>query len=372
MPRSCKCQHNPGYTMDGVFALYRNPYASEYTYVRQTGDEPLALHSYEELAGRSGFVFTPFRISAECPLLLISPDIVERRRVDTEVDFDESLFHERDTAGERNRYGKVFARFHEKLGNGDFSKIVLSRCSEEESAEPLDCKKLFMRACVLYPRMFIALVSMPQCGTWLMATPEILLESHGSEWHTMSLAGTMAIDEGFDTDAQLAARKRNGDIREWSGKNIREQRYVSSYVKECLQRFTSVVNEFGPYSVRAGFVKHLRSDFYFNMQDGYIGKLIGSLHPTPAVCGMPKADTYGFICGNEAYERKYYSGFTGPLCFDGSTHLYVILRCMQIDGCKYRLYAGGGLLADSIECEEWLETEAKMETMRKCLAIRRM
>lgn len=139
-----------------------------------------------------------------------------------------------------------------------------------------------------------------------------------------------------------------------------------------MQRFTSVVNEFGPYSVRAGFVKHLRSDFYFNMQDGYIGKLIGSLHPTPAVCGMPKADTYGFICGNEAYERKYYSGFTGPLCFDGSTHLYVILRCMQIDGCKYRLYAGGGLLADSIECEEWLETEAKMETMRKCLAIRRM
>lgn len=358
--------------MDGVFALYRNPYASEYTYVRQTGDEPLALHSYEELAGRSGFVFAPFRISAECPLLLISPDIVERRRVDTEVDFDVSLFHERDTAGERSRYGEVFARFHEKLGKGDFSKIVLSRCSEEEAAEPLDCKKLFMRACVLYPRMFIALVSTSQCGTWLMATPEILLESHGSEWHTMSLAGTMAIDEGFDTDAQLAARKRNGDIREWSGKNIREQRYVSSYVKECLQRFTSVVNEFGPYSVRAGFVKHLRSDFCFGLQDDCVGKLIGSLHPTPAVCGMPKADTYDFICSTEAYERKYYSGFTGPLCFDGSTHLYVILRCMQIDGCKYRLYAGGGLLADSIECEEWLETEAKMETMRKCLAIRRM
>lgn len=358
--------------MDGVFALYRNPYASEYTFVRQSSGGPSVLHSYEELAGKSGFVFAPFRISAECPLLLISPDIVERHRVDIDVDFDESLFRERDTAGERSRYGKVFARFHEKLGNGDFSKIVLSRCSEEESAEPLDCKKLFMRACVLYPRMFIALVSMPQCGTWLMATPEILLESHGSEWHTMSLAGTMAIDEGFDTDAQLAARKRNGDIREWSGKNIREQRYVSSYVKECLQRFTSVVNESGPYSVRAGFVKHLRSDFCFGLQDDCVGKLIGSLHPTPAVCGMPKADTYGFICGNEAYERKYYSGFTGPLCFDGSTHLYVILRCMQIDGCKYRLYAGGGLLADSIECEEWLETEAKMETMRKCLAIRRM
>ena len=60
--------------MDGVFALYRNPYASEYTFVRQSSGGPSVLHSYEELAGKSGFVFAPFRISAECPLLLISPE----------------------------------------------------------------------------------------------------------------------------------------------------------------------------------------------------------------------------------------------------------------------------------------------------------
>lgn len=146
MPRSCKCQHNPGYTMDGVFALYRNPYASEYTYVRQTGGEPLALHSYEELAGRSGFVFAPFRISAECPLLLISPDIVERRRVDTEVDFDVSLFHERDTAGERSRYGEVFARFHEKLGKGDFPRLCCRAVLKRKRQNRLTAKS---SSCVL-------------------------------------------------------------------------------------------------------------------------------------------------------------------------------------------------------------------------------
>lgn len=358
--------------MNGAFALYRNPYANEYTFVRQTAGEPSALFSYEELAGRSGFVFAPFRISAECPLLLINPDIVERRKVDAEVDFDESLFRRRDTAIERGRYGAVFARFHERLEKGDFSKIVLSRCSEEEAFTPLDCKKLFMRACILYPRMFIALVSMPQCGTWLMATPEILLECHENRWHTMSLAGTMGIDDEVDTDAHLDVRRNSGDIKEWNGKNVREQRYVSSYIKDCLSRFSSFVDESGPYTVRAGLVKHLRSDFYFDMPDGCIGDLIGSLHPTPAVCGMPKADTYSFICGNEAYERKYYSGFTGPLSFYGCTRLYVILRCMQVDNCKYRLYAGGGLLADSEEQEEWLETEAKMDTMRRCLVIKRM
>jgi isochorismate synthase len=50
-----------------------------------------------------------------------------------------------------------------------------------------------------------------------------------------------------------------------------------------------------------------------------------------------------------------------------ATHLYVSLRCMNIDGDCCHLYAGGGLLRDSVEQQEWLETEAKLETMRRLL-----
>ena len=49
------------------------------------------------------------------------------------------------------------------------------------------------------------------------------------------------------------------------------------------------------------------------------------------------------------------------------THLYVSLRCMNIEGGLYHLYAGGGLLKDSSEEMEWQETEAKLQTMRKIL-----
>ena len=49
------------------------------------------------------------------------------------------------------------------------------------------------------------------------------------------------------------------------------------------------------------------------------------------------------------------------------THLYVSLRCMNIEGNHYHLYAGGGLLKDSQKEQEWLETEAKLETMRRIL-----
>ena len=170
--------------MNGAFALYRYPYANEYTLMKQTSGEPLTLSSCKELNGKSGFIFAPFRHTFGLPFLLLSPNIVEKHVVDELVDFDEVLFHKRDIDGERHKYEKVFSCFHDKLEIGEFSKIVLSRCSDEEAVSPLDIEKLFMRACVLYPRMFIALVSMPQCGTWLMATPEILLENNkdGIPW----------------------------------------------------------------------------------------------------------------------------------------------------------------------------------------------
>ena len=120
-------------------------------------------------------------------------------------------------------------------------------------------------------------------------------------------------------------------------------------------------------------VKHLASDFFFSLKPGCnIGDVISTLHPTPAICGMPKAETYDFILANESSKRAYYSGFAGPLNCDEGTHLYVTLRCMEIGDGYCRLYAGGGLLSDSVEENEWLETEAKMETMRRCLAIKRI
>ena len=40
---------------------------------------------------------------------------------------------------------------------------------------------------------------------------------------------------------------------------------------------------------------------------------------------------------------------------------------MNIEGTTCHLYAGGGLLKDSVLEQEWAETEAKMQTMRRVL-----
>ena len=91
--------------------------------------------------------------------------------------------------------------------------------------------------------------------------------------------------------------------------------------------------------------------------------MLKELHPTPAVCGLPKAEAYAFIPENEGYERRYYSGFIGWLDPEGATAISVNLRCMEIRSNEAKLYAGGGILASSEVQMEWEETEEKLKSL---------
>ena len=346
-----------------AYAIYRLPHEDHATLIRQTDGEPAEYLSCAELNGRRGFVVAPFQISDRQPVLLIRPDSIET----VPCEESEKQIFER-SQGRANQmacppdshYVIDFANFHAQLVSGAFRKIVLARCADEESPDIIPPMQLFHRACMLYPRMFIALVSTPKSGCWLTATPEILLEGTTVAWRTIALAGTMKL-EGEHLSGE-------GETLTWSTKNIQEQRIVATYITECLERFTGEFHEEGPRTVRAANLVHLRSDFTFSLPDNqHLGDLLHTLHPTPAVCGLPKRETFEFITHNEHTPRRYYSGFMGMLDPAAETHLYVSLRCMNIEGNRYHLYAGGGLLRDSQEEQEWAEIEAKLETMRRIL-----
>ncbi|MBO7538788.1 MAG: isochorismate synthase [Prevotella sp.] len=349
-----------------AYAIYRLPHEDHATLIGQSEGEPEAFLSCTELNGRRGFVVAPFEVTAQQPIQLIRPDKVERVTVDSLLENNYSL-GENDLQQEyplasQSHYAIDFANFHSQLVSGTFRKIVLARCADEVSPDAIPPLQLFHRACMLYPRMFIALVSTTKSGCWLTATPEILLEGNTEAWRTIALAGTMKL-EGDQLNSE-------GESLRWSTKNIQEQRIVTTYITECLEQFTGDFHEEGPRTVRAANLVHLRSDFTFSLPDNqHLGDLLHTLHPTPAVCGLPKRATFEFIIHNEHTPRRYYSGFMGMLDPEEETHLYVSLRCMNIEGNRYHLYAGGGLLKDSQKEQEWQETEAKLETMRNILGI---
>ena len=350
------------------YAIFRLPFEGHSTLMVQHHGEPDELQQPADLGGRQGFVMAPFAASAAMPLLLLRPDSVCQLANDKPFppDVVQLLAHahlmdcdQRARRQDRQAYARTFSRFYGALQTGTFLKLVLSRCRVVAHGGQPSPLQLYLTAVSSFPRLFIALVSMPRCGTWLVATPETLLSGRGDTWTTMALAGTQKL-QGSDLQGE-------GDRTVWDAKNIQEQRYVASYMAAQLQPFACQLQQSEPHTVRAANLVHLRSDFTFTLsQPQRVGQLLQALHPTPAVCGLPKEQARQFILDNEPAPRRYYSGFMGPLMMP-DTHLYVSLRCMEICRDAFCLHAGGGLVSGSCEEQEWLETEAKMETMNRCL-----
>jgi isochorismate synthase len=93
------------------------------------------------------------------------------------------------------------------------------------------------------------------------------------------------------------------------------------------------------------------------------------LHPTPAVCGVPKSEALNFIIANENYTRTYYTGYFGELNIQNASELFVNLRCMQFIKNKSQLeiYVGGGITAQSNSEKEYEETVSKAQIMKRIL-----
>ena len=221
------------------YALFRKPGELEYTEMVQTSGEPMRFDSVEALNGHNGFVIAPFAVTCECPVLLLQPDKIVKRAFPPMQGYDfapEGNVEQRISL--RDDYARDFSSFHSRIAEGKFSKIVLARQSVDVIGNPEPPRRLFERACHMYSNMFVALVSTPLSGTWLTATPELLLESEGDEYHTIALAGTMG----------LWGRTL------WNEKNKNEQQYVASYIEECISEFSHECSCHGPYTVSAGDV----------------------------------------------------------------------------------------------------------------------
>ncbi|MDQ4141281.1 MAG: chorismate-binding protein, partial [Bacteroidota bacterium] len=243
---------------------------------------------------------------------------------------------------------------------GIMEKVVLSRVRSTELSPGFDVMETFICLQKAYPNAFTSLVSIPDTGTWMGASPEILVQvSKNKIFKTVALAGTQALTP--DSNPAKAM---------WQQKEIEEQSMVERYVLNCFKSIRlREYNEIGPRTVVAGNLMHLRTDFTVDMSQTTFPALgtqmLQLLHPTSAVCGMPKEPATSFILQKEGYDRAYFSGFLGPVNINGESNIYVNLRCTQLLEQVALTYAGAGITAESEPDKEWLETRLKMDTMRQ-------
>ena len=252
----------------------------------------------------------------------------------------------------------------EAMQRGDFQKVVLSRTVTVAVGGQTDMSQIYFRLTQAYPLAFVSLVSIPGLGTWMGASPEVLISMDKHRiFRTTALAGTQAHNPAVPLPEVT-----------WKQKEIEEQALVTRYIINCFKKIRlREYDEDGPKTVVAGNLIHLRTDLRVDTQATQFPQLgtvmLRLLHPTSAVCGMPKEPALAFIAQHEPHQREFYSGFLGPVNMDGESHLFVNLRCTQWLGNQVVFYAGAGITAGSVPEREWCETELKTQTMRQIVGV---
>jgi len=259
-------------------------------------------------------------------------------------------------------FKKIVRQAIEEIRNGGFQKVVPSRKEVIVLPDDFSLAKTFIRLTHHYPEAFVSFFSVPGKGTWVGASPEILISiDEEGNFRTSAVAGT----QRWNPDVGLSSVA-------WTQKEIEEQAYVSRYIINSFKKIRlREFDEYGPKTIRAGNLVHLRTDFTVNIHDVNFPQLgtvmLKLLHPTSAVCGMPKEKAWEFLRDHENYDREFYSGYLGPVNMENRTSLFVNLRCAQLMDHQAFLYAGAGVTLDSNPEKEWEETLIKNQTMHAML-----
>lgn len=298
-----------------------------------------------------GFVFAPYAIGKN-ERIRLHPDQFYSATYDTgsqeitKAEFPEDL-------GPRDFHVKLVEKGVEAIQNGTLQKVVLARSIEVPLAQ--SAFGVFENLLQGYPAAFCYLFFHPVTGMWAGASPELLLSHRETTAQTMSLAGTL--------------KAKGPEPPHWSPKEIWEQQVVTDYICSQLKEQGLVPESGIATGVRAGTLWHLRTPITVQVTKKRIDAVIDALHPTPAVCGLPLAAARDFIAEYEQLNRRYYTGFLGPIGLTGQENLelYVNLRCAALGPTQATLYVGGGITSGSLPEVEYEETKQKAVTMWSAL-----
>jgi menaquinone-specific isochorismate synthase len=88
------------------------------------------------------------------------------------------------------------------------------------------------------------------------------------------------------------------------------------------------------------------------------------------VGGTPRAAALAMIAELETIDRGRYAGPVGWVDAAGDGELAIALRCAQLSGTRARLFAGAGIVADSLPESELEETRLKLRAMQSAFEER--
>lgn len=332
------------------FVLFNKPNSTQIVGVFQRNAQLFALTDFTE----SGFAFVSFDGKQRYYLPLEQCDVIVDFFVETDFHVSSSISMEISTEAKIN-FEQLVQSGVEAIKNNAFQKVVLSRQETVEIHSHVIT--IFQKLVTQYKSAFNYCFFHPQIGLWLGATPEQFIKLESNTLKTVALAGTQVYNDNLV----------------WETKEKEEQRFVTDFITNNLRLFSENVTKSEPQTIQAGNLAHLKTEISAEIDPKRLANIVEQLHPTPAVCGLPKEPAKRFILKNEGYNREFYTGFLGELNIDftsfkqDNSDLFVNLRCMKMVDNQATIFVGCGITKDSNPEKEFIETVNKSITMKKVL-----
>ncbi|GAA1392395.1 isochorismate synthase [Luteococcus peritonei] len=258
------------------------------------------------------------------------------------------------------QWEKTVAELVALIRAGQVDKVVLARELVARTELPLDPRWLVLQLVNRYR----------DCWTYLVdqmvgASPEMLVRTEGGLAASRVLAGTVRRPEAADA-SELAS------VLTGSAKDMREHEFAVESVTQALEPFCTGMNvPDSPFVLELPNVLHLATDITGVVRPGTSSLALASaLHPSAAVCGTPTPVARELIAELEDLDRGHYAGPVGWIDTAGDGEWAIALRGGQLDVTdehRMQLFAGCGIVRDSVPEEELTETEAKFAPMRQAL-----
>ncbi|MDA0712405.1 MAG: isochorismate synthase [bacterium] len=243
-------------------------------------------------------------------------------------------------------------------------KVVLARTITYVANDDIDGLKLIAELKNQVTTAFVFYVQLEKAKAFLGASPEQLFSRKGRRINTEAQAGTRPLginsNEVTRFSQELLASKKD-ELEQW---------YVLNEINAVL---TDLCDDFGVIVereiVKSSHVQHLRTRLGGILKENINDlDILNSLHPTAAVCGLPKTQAFIQIAKAELFDRGLYAGAIGYVGLN-SAEFCVAIRCAYLERNQIVLYAGAGIVQGSVPEAEWHETQNKMSMFDRVLHV---
>lgn len=241
------------------------------------------------------------------------------------------------------------------IRGGSVSKVVLARTLDvtlEGALDPVDLVEHLWAG----NRGSHVFLFEPEPGSALVgAAPETVATLRDGVFHATAVAGSIRRGATPREQAELAARLLASD------KDRAEQRVVRDDVVARLETVAHQIRtDPQPHVLTLARIQHLETEIRASVPAGTgILDLLRLLHPTPAVCGLPRDAALDFLATEEPFDRGWYAGPVGWFDGDGNGIFAPALRTAVLHEGVWRLFAGAGIVEGSVPALEWEETAIK-------------